>query len=45
MVLGHKISKKRIEVDKVKIKVIIELPPPIFVKGIQIFLGHASFYR
>nr|GEZ68870.1 reverse transcriptase domain-containing protein [Tanacetum cinerariifolium] len=43
--LGHKISKKGIEVDKAKIKVISKLPHPTTVKGIQSFLGHAGFYR
>nr|GFA71356.1 reverse transcriptase domain-containing protein [Tanacetum cinerariifolium] len=45
IVLGHKISKKGIEVDKAKIKVISKLPHPTTVKGIRSFLGHAEFYR
>nr|GEZ36671.1 hypothetical protein [Tanacetum cinerariifolium] len=45
IVLGHKISKNGIEVDKAKIDVIAKLPHPTTVKGIQSFLGHASFYR
>nr|GFB94142.1 retrovirus-related Pol polyprotein from transposon 17.6 [Tanacetum cinerariifolium] len=45
IVLGHKISKKGIEVDKAKIKVILKLPHPTTVKGIRSFLGHAGFYR
>nr|GEX60685.1 reverse transcriptase domain-containing protein [Tanacetum cinerariifolium] len=45
IVLGHKISKNRIEVDKAKIDVITKLPHPTTVKGVQSFLGHASFYR
>jgi hypothetical protein len=44
IVLGHKISKKGIKVDKVKIEVIEQLPPPTIVKGIHSFLGHAEFY-
>nr|GEU90303.1 reverse transcriptase domain-containing protein [Tanacetum cinerariifolium] len=44
-VLGHKISKKGIEVNKAKIKVISKLPHPTTVKGIKSFLGHAGFYR
>nr|GFB65457.1 reverse transcriptase domain-containing protein [Tanacetum cinerariifolium] len=44
-VLGHKISKKGIEVDKAKIEVISKLPHPKTVKGIHSFLGHAGFYR
>nr|GEZ53753.1 reverse transcriptase domain-containing protein [Tanacetum cinerariifolium] len=45
IVLGHKISKKGIEVNKAKIKVISKLPHPTTVKGIRSFLGHAGFYR
>nr|GEW91813.1 hypothetical protein [Tanacetum cinerariifolium] len=44
IVLGYKISKKGIEVDKAKIKVISKLPHPTTVKGIRSFLGHAGFY-
>nr|GFB65884.1 reverse transcriptase domain-containing protein [Tanacetum cinerariifolium] len=44
IVLGHKISKKGIEVDKAKIEVISKLPHPTTVKGIRSFLGHAVFY-
>ena len=43
--LGHKISRRRIEVDKEKIEVIDKLPPPVNVKGIRSFLGHVGFYR
>ncbi|XP_025980015.1 uncharacterized protein [Glycine max] len=45
IVLGHKISVRGIEVDKAKIDVIEKLPPPMNVKGIRSFLGHAGFYR
>nr|GFA72242.1 hypothetical protein [Tanacetum cinerariifolium] len=45
IVLGHKISKKGIEVDKAKIEVISKLPHPTTVKGIRSFLGHAGFYH
>nr|GEU82303.1 reverse transcriptase domain-containing protein [Tanacetum cinerariifolium] len=45
IVLGHKISKKGIEVDKAKIKVISKLSHPTTVKGIRSFLGHGGFYR
>nr|GEX59839.1 hypothetical protein [Tanacetum cinerariifolium] len=45
IVLGHKISKKGIEVDRANIEVILKLPHPTTVKGIQSFLGHAGFYR
>nr|GEW53296.1 reverse transcriptase domain-containing protein [Tanacetum cinerariifolium] len=45
IVLGHKISKKGIEVEKAKIEVISKLPHLTTVKGIRSFLGHAGFYR
>nr|GEU49057.1 reverse transcriptase domain-containing protein [Tanacetum cinerariifolium] len=45
IVLGHKIFKEWIEVDKAKVDVITKLPHPTTVKGIQSFLGHAGFYR
>ena len=45
IMLGHKISKRGIEVDKAKLDVIDKLPPPVNVKGIRSFLGHAGFYR
>nr|GEX91760.1 reverse transcriptase domain-containing protein [Tanacetum cinerariifolium] len=41
-VLGHKISKNGIEVDKAKIDVIAKLPHPTTVKGVRSFLGHAG---
>ena len=33
------------EVDKTKIDLIVNLPPPTCVKDIRSFLGHARFYR
>ncbi|GJR25224.1 hypothetical protein Tco_1101456 [Tanacetum coccineum] len=39
IVLGHKISKSGIEVDKAKVDVIAKLPHPTTVKGIRSFLG------
>ncbi|GKF01576.1 reverse transcriptase domain-containing protein [Tanacetum coccineum] len=45
IVLGHKISRKGIEVDKAKVDVISKLPHPTTVKGIRSFLGHAGFYQ
>nr|GEW57584.1 reverse transcriptase domain-containing protein [Tanacetum cinerariifolium] len=45
IVLGHKISKERIEVDKAKVDIITKLPHPTTFKGIRSFLGHAGFYR
>ncbi|GKD89613.1 reverse transcriptase domain-containing protein, partial [Tanacetum coccineum] len=45
IVLGHKISKNGIEVDKAKVDVIAKLPHPTTVKGVRSFLGHAGFYQ
>ncbi|GJT99457.1 reverse transcriptase domain-containing protein [Tanacetum coccineum] len=45
IVLGHKISKSRIEVDRAKVDVIAKLPHLTTVKGVRSFLGHAGFYR
>nr|GEV14845.1 reverse transcriptase domain-containing protein [Tanacetum cinerariifolium] len=45
IVLGRKILKNRIEVDKAKVDVITKLPHPTTVKGVRSFLGHAGFYR
>lgn len=43
--LDYKTLEKEIEVNKVKIEVIDELPQSISVKVIQSFLGHAGCYR
>ncbi|GJW27674.1 putative nucleotidyltransferase, ribonuclease H [Tanacetum coccineum] len=45
IVLGHKISRKGIEVDKAKINVIAKLPYTSNVKGVRSFFGHVGFYR
>nr|GEW34295.1 reverse transcriptase domain-containing protein [Tanacetum cinerariifolium] len=45
IVLGHKISKNGIEIDRAKVDVIAKLPHPTTVKGIRSFLGHVGFYR
>nr|GEZ42402.1 DNA-directed DNA polymerase [Tanacetum cinerariifolium] len=45
IVLGYKISKNRLEVDRSKVDVIAKLPYPTTVKGVRSFLGHAGFYR
>src|SRR5436189_2941366 len=45
IVLGHIIAKDGIQVDKAKVDMISNLPPPRNIKGIRSFLGHAGFYR
>ncbi|GKA50671.1 reverse transcriptase domain-containing protein [Tanacetum coccineum] len=39
IMLGHKISKSGIEVDRAKVDVIAKLPHPTTVKGVRSFLG------
>lgn len=45
IVLGHRVSKNEIKVDKVKVEAVDTFPPPNFVKGVHIILGHTCFYR
>nr|GEU78653.1 reverse transcriptase domain-containing protein [Tanacetum cinerariifolium] len=45
IVIGHKIYKNGIEVDKAKVDVIAKFPHPTTIKCIRSFLGHAGFYR
>jgi hypothetical protein len=45
IVLGYIVSSKRIEVDKSKIELIVNLPTPKSIKDVRSFLRHASFYR
>nr|GEX02627.1 reverse transcriptase domain-containing protein [Tanacetum cinerariifolium] len=45
IVLGHKISKNGLEVDRAKVDVIAKLHHPTTVKGVRSFLGHVGFYR
>ncbi|GJW74313.1 reverse transcriptase domain-containing protein [Tanacetum coccineum] len=45
IVLGHKISKSGIEIDRAKVDVIAKLPHPTSIKGVRRFLGHARFYH
>ncbi|WMV19433.1 hypothetical protein MTR67_012818 [Solanum verrucosum] len=40
IVLGHKVSRSGLEVDRVKVEIIEKFPPPIWLKGVQSFLGH-----
>ncbi|XP_062100113.1 uncharacterized protein LOC133805989 [Humulus lupulus] len=45
IVLGHKLSKHVIEVDRAKTEVIEKLPHPNSMENIRSFLGHVRFYR
>ena len=45
IVLGYRVSSKGIEVDPAKVSTLKKLPPPINVKRIRSFIGHAHFYQ
>jgi hypothetical protein len=45
IVFGHIVSKRGIEVDRAKVELIENLPPPTSVKQIRSFIRHAGFYR
>ncbi|GKF58175.1 reverse transcriptase domain-containing protein, partial [Tanacetum coccineum] len=45
IVLGHKISKNRIEVDKAKIDVIAKLPYPTTIKGAVLGQHHEEHFK
>ncbi|XP_068636039.1 uncharacterized protein [Aristolochia californica] len=45
IVLGHVVSEQGIKVDKSKVDLIANLPPPTSVKGVHSFLGHVGFYK
>ena len=45
IVLGYIISKDAIKVDKTKTDLIVNLPPPTYVKEVRSFLGHVSFHH
>jgi hypothetical protein len=40
IVLGHVISERGIKVDKAKVEIVEQLPPPTDVKSLRSFLGH-----
>ncbi|RDY02609.1 Retrovirus-related Pol polyprotein from transposon 17.6, partial [Mucuna pruriens] len=45
IMLGHLVSSRGIEVNKVKVDVITSLPNPASVRDVRSFLGHVGFYR
>ena len=45
IVLGHIVSAEGIQVDKVKIDLITNLPIPKNVKDVRLFLDHVGFYK
>jgi hypothetical protein len=45
IMLGYLVFEREIEIDRAKIKVIEQLPPPVNIRGIRSFLGHCGFYH
>ena len=45
IVLGHMVLQRGIEIDRAKIEVISNLPPPKCVKNIRSFLRHTIFIK
>lgn len=44
ILLGHVIFQRGIEVDKEKVRMIVELQPPADLKQLRAFLGHVGYY-
>ena len=45
ILLGHIICKEGIKVDFAKIKIILDLKPPVNPKQVKVLLGHTRYYR
>ena len=45
ILLGHIVCKEGIKVDFSKIKIILDLKPPINPKQVRVLLGHTGYYR
>ena len=45
ILLGHIVCKEGIKVDFAKIKIILNLKPPVNLKQVRILLGHTGYYR
>ena len=45
ILLGHIVCKEGIKVDFAKIKIILDLKPPINPKQVRVLLGHIGYYR
>ena len=43
--IGHIIFKEGIKVDFTKIKIILDLKPPMNLKHVRVLLGHTGYYR
>ena len=45
ILLGHIVCKEGIKVDFAKIKIILDLKPPVNPKQVKVLLGHIGYYR
>ena len=45
ILLGHIVCKEGIKVDFAKIKIILNLKPPMNPKQVRVLLGHTGYYR
>ena len=45
ILLGHIVCKKGIKVDLAKIKIILDLKPPVKSKQVRVLLGNIGYYR
>ena len=45
ILLGHIVCKEGIKVDFAKIKIILDLKPPVNPKQFRVLLGHIGYYR
>ena len=45
ILLGYIVCKEDIKVDFSKIKIVLDLKPPINPKQVRILLGHIGYYR
>ena len=44
-ILGHIVCKQGLLVDPAKVAIIVNLPPPNFVKQLRTTLGHTGYYQ
>ena len=45
ILLGNIICKEGIKVDFAKIKIILDLKPPVNPKQVRVLLGHTGYYK
>ena len=45
ILLGHVVCKEGNKVDFAKLKIILDLKPPVNPKQVRILLGHTRYYR